>query len=146
MVNCTGKLKHYLKQNLHRVMQFIQLYAHTTYSFFTFLIYFKKIIFCKYSNNTESSKEKQVSSASSHLEVITMTVLLNCCHSSHCIYVNTHQTCMCVRTQSCPTLSNPVDCSLLGSSVHGIFQARVLEWGAIAFSPLECRATIFQDS
>jgi len=36
--------------------------------------------------------------------------------------------------QSCPTLSNPMDCSLLGSSVHGIFQARVLEWGAITFS------------
>ena len=36
--------------------------------------------------------------------------------------------------QSCPTLSDPVDCSLTGSSVHGIFQARVLEWGAIAFS------------
>ena len=31
--------------------------------------------------------------------------------------------------QSCPTLSNPMDCSLPGSSVHGIFQARVLEWG-----------------
>ena len=37
-------------------------------------------------------------------------------------------------TQSCPTLSGPMDCSLPGSSVHGIFQARVLEWGAIAFS------------
>ena len=36
--------------------------------------------------------------------------------------------------QSCPTLSDPRDCSLSGSSVHGIFQARVLEWGAIAFS------------
>ena len=34
----------------------------------------------------------------------------------------------------CPTLSNPMDCSLPGSSVPGIFQARVLEWGAIAFS------------
>ena len=34
--------------------------------------------------------------------------------------------------QSCPTLSDPKDCSLPGSSVHGIFQARVLEWGAIA--------------
>ena len=34
--------------------------------------------------------------------------------------------------QSCLTLSNPVDCSLPGSSIHGIFQARVLEWGAIA--------------
>ena len=33
--------------------------------------------------------------------------------------------------QSCPTLSDPMDCSLPGSSVHGIFQARVLEWGAI---------------
>ena len=39
-------------------------------------------------------------------------------------------------TQSCPTLSDPLDCSLPGSSVHGIFQARVLEWGAIAFSAL----------
>ena len=37
-------------------------------------------------------------------------------------------------SQSCPTLSNPMDCSLPGSSIHGIFQARVLEWGAIAFS------------
>ena len=36
--------------------------------------------------------------------------------------------------QSCPTLSDPMDCSLQGSSVHRIFQARVLEWGAIAFS------------
>ena len=37
-------------------------------------------------------------------------------------------------TQSCLTLSDPMDCSLPGSSVHGIFQARILEWGAIAFS------------
>ena len=37
-------------------------------------------------------------------------------------------------TQSCPTLSDPMDCSLPGSSIHGTFQARVLEWGAIAFS------------
>ena len=36
--------------------------------------------------------------------------------------------------QSCPTLSDPMDCSLPDFSVHGIFQARVLEWGAIAFS------------
>ena len=36
--------------------------------------------------------------------------------------------------QSRPTLTDPMDCSLPGSSVHGIFQARVLEWGAIAFS------------
>ena len=36
--------------------------------------------------------------------------------------------------QSCPTLSDSMDCSLPGSSVHGIFQARVLEWGAITFS------------
>ena len=37
-------------------------------------------------------------------------------------------------TRSCPTLSDPMDCSRPGSSVHGIFQARVLEWVAIAFS------------
>ena len=38
--------------------------------------------------------------------------------------------------QSCPTLSDPMDRSLPGSSIHGIFQARVLEWGAIAVSKL----------
>ena len=37
-------------------------------------------------------------------------------------------------TQSCSTLGDPMDCSLPGSSVHGIFQARILEWGAIAIS------------
>ena len=37
-------------------------------------------------------------------------------------------------TQSCPTLCDPMDCNLPGSSVRGIFQARVLEWGAISFS------------
>ena len=36
--------------------------------------------------------------------------------------------------QSCPTLRDPMDCSPPASSIHGIFQARVLEWGAIAFS------------
>ena len=41
--------------------------------------------------------------------------------------------------QSCPTLNDLMDCSLTGSSVHGIFQARVLEWGAIAFSKI-CRS------
>ena len=40
-------------------------------------------------------------------------------------------------TQSCPTLSHSMDWSLPGSSIHGIFQARVLEWVAIAFSDLE---------
>ena len=39
--------------------------------------------------------------------------------------------------QSCPTLSDPMDYRLPGSSVHGIFQARVLEWGAIAFCMLK---------
>ena len=41
-------------------------------------------------------------------------------------------------TQSCPTLSDPMDRSLPGSSVHGIFQARVLECGAVGFSVLAC--------
>ena len=45
--------------------------------------------------------------------------------------------------QSCLTLSDPMDCSPPGSSVHGIFQARVLEWGAIAFSDLFTKAHLF---
>ena len=53
--------------------------------------------------------------------------------------------CMRVRSesevaQSCPTPSKPMDCSLPGSSVHGIFQARVLEWGAIAFYAIYTRS------
>ena len=44
--------------------------------------------------------------------------------------------------QSCPTLSDPMDCSPPGSSAHGIFQARVLEWGAIAFSAMEYYSSI----
>ena len=46
--------------------------------------------------------------------------------------------------QSCPTLRDPMDCSLPGSSVHGIFQARVLEWGAIAFSKALPTSSKFQ--
>ena len=46
-------------------------------------------------------------------------------------------------TQSCPTLSDLMDCSLPGSSIHGIFQARVLEWVAIAFSAMKASFTLF---
>ena len=45
--------------------------------------------------------------------------------------------------QSCPTLCDPIDRSPLGSSVHGIFQARVLEWGAIAFSESRHYNTVY---
>ena len=45
--------------------------------------------------------------------------------------------------QSCPTLRNPMDCSLPGSSTHGIFQARVLEWVASAFSILPINTQLF---
>ena len=53
-------------------------------------------------------------------------------------------------TQSCPTLCDPTDCSLPGSSIHGIFQAIVLEWVAISFSRgsnpglLHCRQTLYR--
>ena len=46
--------------------------------------------------------------------------------------------------QSCPTLWDPMDCSLPGSSVHGIFQARILEWGATAFSDVLCYFVVNQ--
>ena len=54
--------------------------------------------------------------------------------------------CMKVKSESevvqlCPTLHDPVDCNLPGSLVHGILQARVLEWGAIAFSIFTISAT-----
>ena len=46
--------------------------------------------------------------------------------------------------QSCLTLSDPMECSLPGSSVHGIFQARVLEWGATAFSDIQMTPPLWQ--
>ena len=53
------------------------------------------------------------------------------------IQLNEHLSCSCcccLVAQLCLTLCDPMDCSLPGSSIHGTFQARVLEWGAIAFS------------
>ena len=49
-------------------------------------------------------------------------------------------------TQSCLTLSGPIDCSLPGSFVHGISEARVLEWGAIAFSEKDAVENVIKRS
>ena len=66
---------------------------------------------------------------------------LNSCEEIMISWVGCHFLLQCIKVksesevaQSCPTLRNPMVCSLPGSSVHGIFQARELEWGAIAFS------------
>ena len=48
--------------------------------------------------------------------------------------------------QSCPTPSDPTDCSLPGFSIHGIFQARVLQWGAIAFFDTRVNSSITHNS
>ena len=55
---------------------------------------------------------------------------VGCCFLLQCMKVKSQSEV----AQSCPTLSDPMDCSPPGSSIHGIFQARVPEWGAIAFS------------
>ena len=55
---------------------------------------------------------------------------VGCCFLLQCMKVKSESEV----AQSFPTLSDPMDCSLPGPFVHGIFQARVLEWGAIAFS------------
>ena len=56
------------------------------------------------------------------------------CHPAYLTYMQSLSTCEVA--QSCPTLCDPIDCSLPGSSVHGIFQARVLEWVAISYARL----------
>ena len=56
-----------------------------------------------------------------------------CVHMCVCVRMCV-RVCVCVCAQSCPTLYNPMDCSPPGSSVHGILQARILEWIAIPFS------------
>ena len=48
--------------------------------------------------------------------------------------------------QSCPTLSDLMDCSPSGSSIHGIFQSRILEWGAIAFSGIDAEDVVIGTS
>ena len=55
---------------------------------------------------------------------------VGCCFLLQCMKVKSESEV----AQSCPTVSDPMDCSLPGSSIHRIFQARVLEWAAIAFS------------
>ena len=52
--------------------------------------------------------------------------------------VSYHGTVLCLATQTCLTLCDPMDCSLPGSSVHGILQARILEWAAMPFSRVLC--------
>ena len=53
---------------------------------------------------------------------------------NHCILKEVLNAVLCLVTQTCPTLCNPMDCSLLGSSVHGILQAGILEWVAMSSS------------
>ena len=66
--------------------------------------------------------------------------------------VSTSVLCICISAaaakslQSCLTLCDPMDCSPPGSSIHGIFQARVLEWGAIAFFDLHLYYLLFRQS
>ena len=66
--------------------------------------------------------------------VINFTILLLTVDSETSLYVLIVKVKWSEVAQSCPTLCVPMDCSLPGSSIHGIFQARVLEWGAISFS------------
>ena len=54
--------------------------------------------------------------------------------SSKTVFLISFNTCACLVTQSCLTLCDPMDCILPSSSVHGIFQARILEWVAISYS------------
>jgi len=53
--------------------------------------------------------------------------------------------CMKLKSESEATLSDPMDCSLPGSSIHGISQARVLEWGAFAFSKIHTTSRKFEE-
>ena len=58
------------------------------------------------------------------------------------IYTMEHSVQFSSVAQSCPTFCNPMDCSLPGFSIHGISQAKVLEWGAIAFSSFHVLAIV----
>ena len=61
------------------------------------------------------------------------TCTYTCVYTYMCIYAYTHTRRSCLLTKLWPTLCDPMGCSPPGFYVHGIFQARVLEWAAIAF-------------
>ena len=64
-------------------------------------------------------------------KVVSITSL----HEGICLNGNMKSHAVCAKSlQSCPTLRDPIDCSLLGSSIHGICQARVLEWDSVALA------------
>ena len=65
------------------------------------------------------------------------TLILKC----KCMYLT--QLCMCVRAQSCPSLCDSVDCSPPRSSLHGLFQARILEWVAMSVFNIVTLVNIF---
>ena len=63
------------------------------------------------------------------------------------VFDSTYYFCsMCVSVQLCPTLCDPMHCSPPGSSVHGIFQARTLEWGAISSISCICRWILYHSA
>ena len=102
---------------------------------------FYKLWLCGYSVLNVKRSEKLINvlmGQSVRKNETNMQMIINLNISSRSVYtwnfnliINTKESEV---AQSCPTLCNPMDCSLPGSSVHGIFQARVLEWGAISFS------------
>ena len=78
-----------------------------------------------------------------HILVKIKVLILHCISSYHTIH------CCCLgdaaaakSPQFCPTLCDPVGCSLPGSSAHGIFQVRILEWGATDFSSLGAKSCL----
>ena len=83
----------------------------------------------------EPKKVKSATVSTVSLKIFSIQLLIQHDHTDGLTELNRSvHACMLSRFQSCPILCNPIDCSLPGCFVHGIFQARILEWVAIAFS------------
>ena len=91
---------------------------------------------CKKEINFDISKGCQIPQTSTNSEKKPEKLLASCIIELASLLLPTNFWCwgVCVWAQLCPTLCDPVDCNLPGFSVHGILQARVLEWVAISFS------------
>ena len=116
----------------------IKLYSSIIFDYFVYIQIFNQSLSCKYTSLENNFIAFYLlysqSQSPSDFLLRLQTYICSLTFFSPVLTLNIFSNSYCEVAQSCPTLCNPMDCSLPGSSVHGIFQTRILEWVAISFS------------